>query len=203
MKNSENADRPMSAIAQRHFSFGPCRRSGRPAQTSRKSEMRLSSALTLLSNHAPSPNTSKICSILRRHQTSNKTYYMWQTRLTRPSPSDPAHARCEATLECDSSALRTAGDGYHGFPESPDDLYYRNFMEYLYVAVKARIRLASVQIAYLKALVTELRQRNIEVIVYFGAIHPFLQYSGEFDRPEGGPNRADMYDELKRQVATS
>jgi hypothetical protein len=97
--------------------------------------------------------------------------------------------------------LYDRGDGYHGFPEASDEVYYRNFMAYLNGAIRIKTHIGAVQIAYFKALVTELRRRDIEVIVYFGAIHPFLQYSGHFDGPEGGTNRADMYDELKRQIA--
>src|SRR5215475_13125118 len=89
MKNTENAERPISAIEYTHFSPGPCRRSGRPVQTSRRSVIRLSSALTPPSNHELHLNTSSISSILRDSPTISTTC----GRLDSPDTSSHAHLR--------------------------------------------------------------------------------------------------------------
>src|SRR5215469_16071985 len=94
MKNTENAERPISAIEYRHFSPGPCRRSGRPVQTSRRSVIKLSSALTPLSNHELHLNTSSISSILRDSPTISTTCGKSD------SPATSSHAHLRMRLVC-------------------------------------------------------------------------------------------------------
>jgi hypothetical protein len=96
--------------------------------------------------------------------------------------------------------LYDRGDGFHKFPPASDDVYYRNFMMYLDLAYRLNIRLSQMQVSYFRELVTELRRRNIEVIVYFGAVHPFLEYSNRFDGAPGGHSTPQMNEELKREI---
>jgi hypothetical protein len=97
--------------------------------------------------------------------------------------------------------LYDRGDGFHKFPPASDDVYYGNFMMYLNLAYRLNVRLSQMQVSYFRELVTELKRRNIEVVVYFGAVHPFLEYSNRFDGAPGGHNSAEMNEELKREIA--
>jgi hypothetical protein len=74
-------------------------------------------------------------------------------------------------------------------------------MAYLSAGIRSKVHIAPVHLAYFRAMVMELRRRKIELTVYFAPIHPFLQYANRFDGPHEGPTRADMYDQLKREVA--
>src|SRR6266852_2138815 len=105
MKNSENADMPMSAIVEALLprSLPSVRKTSADLPQIRDEALQRTHAS--VESRAESQHKHNLLDIA---QTSNKTYYMWQTCLTRPSPSDLAHARRGATLECDSSALRTA-----------------------------------------------------------------------------------------------
>src|SRR4051812_32067615 len=59
MKNTENADNPMSAMVYWPPQYGPSRRSGRPAQVSRNSRSRESRALTQPANRKPGKTASR------------------------------------------------------------------------------------------------------------------------------------------------
>ena len=61
VKNSENADRPMSAMLSSPSRRSPVRRSARPAQTVPSAAISSSTTLTPTWNQGPSPDASKAC----------------------------------------------------------------------------------------------------------------------------------------------
>jgi hypothetical protein len=94
------------------------------------------------------------------------------------------------------------GDGFHHLIETDDaSIYSGNFRNFLKTVALLDTHNANVQIAHLRALIEELRNRNIEVVAYFGPIHLFLQYQFTVGGYGHSTSRWEMYEDLKRKVS--
>src|ERR1700733_1428782 len=100
MKNTENADRPMSAMLYSPSRRWPLRRSGRPAQTAFSSEISEAKAFTAASSRRNGRAARE-----NRHARCDK---MTKSATCCKSDSFRRAAACQGPTRCEPVALRTA-----------------------------------------------------------------------------------------------
>jgi hypothetical protein len=96
------------------------------------------------------------------------------------------------------------GDGFHHLIETTDStIYLNNFRNFIASAASNDNYVSNLQLSHFRALVAELKRRNIEVVVYFGPMHMLLQYQMTVlgYHPEDPDEPFDHLEQLKREVA--